>query len=100
MKLEFNPQSLQSLVSIKAYIEQDSHAAASRVAAKIVDAALRLKQFPLLGRTGKKAGTRALVVPGLPYIIAYRVLDEVILIDAVIHTSRRWPAKNKQTAST
>jgi hypothetical protein len=34
-----------------------------------------------------------LVIPGLPYTIPYRVVDDVIQIASVIHTSRKWPEK-------
>jgi addiction module RelE/StbE family toxin len=91
MKLEFNLQSVESLASIKAYIERDSPVAATRVAEKIIETARRLRQLPLLGRKGKKAGTRELVVPGLPYIIAYRIVEETIVVDAIIQTRMKWP---------
>jgi plasmid stabilization system protein ParE len=56
-------------------------------------AAARLKQFPQSGRVGRTRGTRELVVPGLPYIVPYRIVDDVILILSVVHTSRKWPKK-------
>jgi toxin ParE1/3/4 len=58
-----------------------------------VEAALRLEHFPLSGRLGRIEGTRELVVSGLPYVIPYRVVDDVVLISSVIHTSRKWPEK-------
>jgi toxin ParE1/3/4 len=67
--------------------------AAARVVGAIVQAALRLEQFPLSGKLGRIEGTRELVVPGLPYIIAYRVVDDTVLISTIIHTSRKWPKK-------
>ena len=75
------------------YISKDSPAAAARVAAAVVDATNRLERFPQSGRPGRIEGTRELVVPGLPYIIPYRVVDDVILILSVIHASRKWPKK-------
>jgi plasmid stabilization system protein ParE len=59
----------------------------------IVRAALQLEQFPLSGRLGRIEGTRELVVPGLPYVVPYRVTDGAVLIASVIHTSRKWPTK-------
>jgi len=29
----------------------------------------------------------------MPYIVAYRVVDDVILILSVVHASRKWPRK-------
>ena len=93
MKARFSERSIRSLTSISDHIAKDSPEAAARVVGKIVEAALRLEQFPLSGRAGRIQGTRELVVPGLPYIIPYRVVDDVILILSVVHTSRKWPKK-------
>jgi len=87
----FSERAIRSLTSIRNYIAKDSPETAARVVGEIVQAALRLEQFPLSGRLGRIEGTRELVVPGLPYIIPYRVVDDVVLISSVIHTSRKWP---------
>ena len=71
----------------------DSPAAAARVAAVLVDSTAHLEQFPLSGRSGRIEGTRELVIPGLPYIIPYRLAGDEIQILSVIHTSRKWPEK-------
>ena len=42
-----------------------------------------------MGRTGRVAGTRELVIA--PYVIAYRSRKSVIEILAIIHGARRWP---------
>jgi len=52
-----------------------------------------LTTFPQSGRTGRIGGTRELVVPRTPFIVAYRIKDETIDILAVHHTSRRWPER-------
>ena len=93
MKLRFSEPAIQSLTAIRDYIAKDSPASAARVASAILESALRLKQFPQSGRPGRLKGTRELVVPGLPYIIPYRIVNDVILILSVIHTSRKWPKK-------
>ena len=93
MKIRFSKRSIRRLSSIQAYVAKDSPAAAARVAVRIVETAMRLEHFPLLGRLGQKPGWREVIVPGLPYIIPYRIVDEVILIDTIIHTSRDWQEK-------
>jgi addiction module RelE/StbE family toxin len=93
VRLRWSKRAIRRLASIQTYISKDSPAAAARVAAAIVQAALRLEQFPLSGRMGRVEGTRELVVPGLPYVLPYRIVDDVILIASVIHTSRKWPEK-------
>jgi plasmid stabilization system protein ParE len=32
-----------------------------------------------------------LVLPSLPFVIVYRVLDDAVEIAAVIHGAQRWP---------
>ncbi|MGZ9073259.1 MAG: type II toxin-antitoxin system RelE/ParE family toxin [Rhodoplanes sp.] len=49
----------------------------------------RLRILPLSGRPGVVKGTRILVVPGLPYVAIYRVVDDFVDIVAVLHTARR-----------
>jgi toxin ParE1/3/4 len=46
-----------------------------------------------MGRRGRIAGSRELIVPNLPYIVAYRVVGDVIDISSIVHTSRKWPEK-------
>lgn len=38
-------------------------------------------------------GTRELVVPGTPFIVPYRVIQNRIEIIRVLHTSQLWPAQ-------
>jgi toxin ParE1/3/4 len=93
VKLRWSKRAIRRLASIHDYISKDSPDAAVRVAAAIVEAALRLQTVPHMGRPGRIEGTRELIIPGLPYIIPYRVVDDVIQIASVIHTSRKWPEK-------
>ena len=51
-----------------------------------------LKRYPELGRSGRVAGTRELLVAGLPYLVVYRISpSHNIEILAVRHATRRWP---------
>ncbi len=93
MKIRWTKRAIRSLASIHAHISRDSPAAAARVAAAVLDATVQLGQFPQSGRSARIEGTRELVVPGLPYIVPYRIVDDAILILSVIHTSRKWPEK-------
>jgi plasmid stabilization system protein ParE len=55
-------------------------------------AALRnWKNFHLLGRPGRKPGTREWVSSPLPYIVVYRVRKEVVEIVRILHGAQRWP---------
>ena len=43
------------------------------------------------GGLGQIAGTRELVIPGLPYLVIYRVHADQVEILRVFHTARDWP---------
>ena len=47
--------------------------------------------MPYRGRLGWLDDTRELVIPRLPYIIVYQVLEERVVILNVLHGARRWP---------
>ena len=44
-----------------------------------------------LGRTGRVAGTRELVIPGTPYIVPDRVKGDVVQIITILHGAQQWP---------
>jgi toxin ParE1/3/4 len=48
---------------------------------------------PGLGRPGRVAGTRELVIPLTPYIVPYRVRDDAVQIITILHGAQRWPDK-------
>jgi plasmid stabilization system protein ParE len=53
----------------------------------------QLRDFPAMGRPGRVAGTRELVIPGKPYVVPYRVKESVIEILRVFHTARKHEGK-------
>jgi toxin ParE1/3/4 len=75
---------------IVAYIEANNPAAARQVASGLYDAAARLVSHPRIGRRGRSRGTRELVVPSLPFIIAYRIRADRVEVIRVIHGRRDW----------
>jgi toxin ParE1/3/4 len=89
MKLRYKARALKQIEGIHDYIAKRDAAAAARVIRRIEHSISRLPIVPLSGRPGVVAGTRILVVPGLPYVVIYRVRDEEVHIIAVLHTARR-----------
>lgn len=65
--------------------------AARRIVARIRSAVEHLRAHPKLGRPGRVAGTRELVVSDTPFIVPYRVRESGIEILTVLHAARRWP---------
>jgi toxin ParE1/3/4 len=92
MKLRWSPEAIDDLVSIRDYVARDDPAVAVDVVRTIMAiVAQQLPRFPHAGRAGRVDGTRELVVPGLPFIVPYRVRRDVIEVVRVYHASRRWP---------
>jgi plasmid stabilization system protein ParE len=59
---------------------------AARDGAKIIyDGCESLVNSPHRGRKGKQAGTRELVFSFLPYIAAYRVVEDIVVILHIWH---------------
>lgn len=73
------------------YIAQDNPKAAAEFVLHLRDSALVLGEQPNLGRPGRIAGTRELVVSKFPYLLPYRVRNETVEILRVFHTSRKPP---------
>jgi len=44
----------------------------------------------MMGRAGRRSGTRELPVPGTPYLLVYRVKRESVQMLAVLHGARDW----------
>ena len=88
----WSPEVIADLIALRAYIEQDDPAAAQRVALHIVrNVETLLPNSPEMGRPGRVAGTRELVIPRTPYIVPYRLVGHTIQVLRVFHGARRWP---------
>lgn len=71
------------------YIALDDPVAATIVSRTIRDAVSHLRLFPDAGRPGSVPGTREVVIGIYPYLVRYRVRDDVVQILRVFHTSRQ-----------
>jgi toxin ParE1/3/4 len=91
MEIVWRRVALDDLEAAHRYIAERNPRAASRVHATILASVGRLTDHPNLGRPGRVAGTRELVVPRTPYIVAYATIDEQVMILSVMHSARRWP---------
>lgn len=84
---------LDDLKEQVAFIAKDNRTAALRIADKIRGTATALGQRAI-GRAGRVAGTYEKSVTGLPFIIAYALVErggrEGVVIVRVIHTARNW----------
>jgi toxin ParE1/3/4 len=93
MNAVWSPRAIRHLVAIREFIERDSDVSAAAVARRILDAVEILRTQPQMGRPGRLAGTRELVVSSTPYIVPYRVRHERLELLAVFDGRRQWPRK-------
>jgi toxin ParE1/3/4 len=96
LKIQWSSTAVADLKSIREYIARDSPAAARKVADRIKQGVSRLRNFPLSGRAGRVPETRELVIPGTPYIAAYTIQGDEVLIAAVLHGRQNWPESLKE----
>jgi addiction module RelE/StbE family toxin len=90
-RLEYAPRYFRRLEDIRERIAAENPTAASRMIERIRAAVTRLAASPALGRPGRIAGTRELVIPGTPYIVPYRVKADLVQIITILHGAQRWP---------
>ncbi len=67
----------------------DKPEAAARLATRIVAVVEALSKHPYLGRAGTEPGIRELVIGGTPYIVAYRIEGERVIISTIWHGAMR-----------
>jgi plasmid stabilization system protein ParE len=58
---------------------------------QIVTSVQQLATFPMSGRSGRVPSTRELVISNTPFIAAYAIDHERIVILAVYHGAQQWP---------
>jgi len=85
---------LANLEQAAAYIAKDKPSAARNFVKKTQEVTSLLADNPEMGRKGRVKGTRELIIPGIPYVIIYRVKGERVEIIRLFHTYRRWPSSN------
>lgn len=91
VKLRWTRLALADLDCAREFIAAESPRAAWATVHRIEAALKALARYPQMGRSGRVAGTRELVIPGTPFIAAYRLAKRQIEILALIHTARQWP---------
>ncbi|MGA7220175.1 MAG: type II toxin-antitoxin system RelE/ParE family toxin [Candidatus Sulfotelmatobacter sp.] len=93
MRVRWLARALANLNAEAEYIASDNQQAAARMVQTVRQFVNLLRRYPALGRPGRVAGTRELVVSGTPYIIPYRVRNNEIQILRFFHGARKWPSK-------
>ena len=90
MKLVWTRAAAVDRNDIRAAIAQDNPVAALALDALFSEKAARLVAHPALGRLGRVAGTRELVVHQ-NYILIYDAVGDLVRVLRVLHAARQWP---------
>lgn len=91
MRIVWTDPAVRDLATARDYVARDNPRAADRQVQRVPAAVASLLQFPEIGRPGRRAGTRELVISRTPYIAAYRSAGDTIEILRVMHSRQRWP---------
>ena len=92
MRIRWTEPAAGDLTGICDYVNKhDGQEAARRVALRIYEGIGSLTQFPRRGRLGRKPNTRELVISGTPFLVVYRIREDVIEISRILHGAQRWP---------
>ena len=91
MILIWSRQAVSDLEKLRRHIEARDPSAASKVATRILEAVRQLEQFPGMGRPGRIAGTRELVLKRTRYLVVYRIGREAVHLLRIFHARQKWP---------
>lgn len=92
MRIRWTEPAARDLTAICDFTdEHDGPEAARRVALHVYEDVSALVTFPRRGRPGRKPGTRELVFTGLPFLAVYRVQEDVVEINRILHGAQKWP---------
>ncbi|AOS85032.1 addiction module antitoxin [Chlorobaculum limnaeum] len=92
MKVQWSRSARKRLEEIEAYISLDRPETARKlIRSLITKTALKLSQYPQIGRAGRLAGTRELVYRDAPFLVVYTVRNDTITVLTVFHTSQQFP---------
>jgi len=91
MRLRWTESAADDLQKISDYLFEQTPLHAARLTRAIYHAPEILMRTPMIGRPGRKMGTRELVLAPLPWVMVYVVSDDGVDIVRVLHGAQRWP---------
>lgn len=90
MLLYWTPEAIRDREAIYDYIEADAPGVALALDQRFEEQAGRLTRYPELGRPGRVAGTRELVVHP-HYVLIHDVAYDMVRLLRVLYMARQWP---------
>ena len=91
MRIEWLPEADGNLAAQLDWVAGHDAWAAVEMGDAVHMAVNRLADHPAIGRPGRVAGTRELVVVGTPYIVRHRIEASAVVVLRVLHGAQRWP---------
>jgi addiction module RelE/StbE family toxin len=90
--IEWTEQAIRHLDQAHDYITlSNSEEVAARVIMHIATSVQQLATFPMSGRPGRVLGTRELVISNSPFVVAYSIEKERVVILALYRGAQQWP---------
>jgi addiction module RelE/StbE family toxin len=89
--IDWSDSAVADFETILEYISRDNHEMAINIGLRIRSAIMRLKEYPLIGKPGRRSGTRELNLPGPPFVVVYTTDGERIQIARILHAGMLWP---------
>lgn len=93
MTIRWTQRARRQFLAILDHLLGANPSAAASMYDAITDSIARLATFPEMGRRGRVSGTRELIIPSQPYIVAYRTQGRTVHILAVLHGTQKWPER-------
>jgi len=91
MRIRWTLQAVADLEHIKDYLEEHNPQFAQSTVLELYETILSLKASPHRGRLGRVVGTRELVFTRLPYIVAYRIKEQIVEVLHIFHGAQDRP---------
>jgi toxin ParE1/3/4 len=94
MKIVWTKRAEQHLrAAYRYWSSEKSEAATDLMLERILGIVELLDRNPELGRPGRIATTRELILKPLPFVLAYRARRDRIEVAALLHGARKWPER-------
>ncbi len=91
MIIRWLPQAHRNRLEQLDYIAQDNPLAAIGQDEQIERQVNLLLAHPKMGRPGRVAGTRELVVSSTPFVVIYLLQAQSIEVIRLLHSAQQWP---------
>lgn len=91
MSIRWLPQAQSNRLEQLEFIAQDNPLAAINQDEEIERQINMLLAHPQMGRPGRVAGTRELVISSTPFVVIYRLQGQSIEVLRLLHSAQQWP---------